>query len=462
MGTVKHGRPAVVLLVILSVLALALIPGPGCGAKRTEAPQAPVTLTLAGWTSSPTEEALVREALEAFMTANPAITVNYQPIEEFYLETINQGLAQGTAPDVFYLSAQEAPDFISRGVLLDLDDYMHQDGVAPGDFYPNLIEAFRDQGSIYAIPKDFNTLGLFYNRDLLDRAGVKYPDVGWTWEDLALANTRVGKAAIPLPAPSPPPSPTATTGTEKIPIPPVGRSTIPGLCLMPDPSRWLPFALQNGARILSSDGHRCLLDSPQAVGALGFYTTLLRSGAAATPDALGVTDSGQAFAHGRAAMVIEGGWLIPSLRREAPGIRFGVVELPRGPVGRGNLLFTVGYAIPRTSKNPTAAWKLVNFLTGVERQEIVLRTGFALPSRIALIEDPYYRTHQDSVAILRGVDYSTLYRFGTLGSAFNYQLSQALKSVLQDKVAPGPALTRAVEGINSGRMPETVESPPGQ
>ena len=51
MGTVKHGRPAVVLLVILSVLALALIPGPGCGAKRTEAPQAPVTLTLAACNS---------------------------------------------------------------------------------------------------------------------------------------------------------------------------------------------------------------------------------------------------------------------------------------------------------------------------------------------------------------------------------------------------------------------------
>lgn len=37
-------------------------------------------------------------------------------------------------------------------------------------------------GTIYGIPKDFNTLAVFYNKDLFDYAGVEYPNNEDTWD----------------------------------------------------------------------------------------------------------------------------------------------------------------------------------------------------------------------------------------------------------------------------------------
>lgn len=428
-----------VLAALLAVILLGTGCGPGPGPSAALPPRGEVTLS--GWTSSPAEEKLVKEAVASFQTLNPQIKVKYRPIRDYYLETLRADLAKGTAPDVFYVSSQAAADFMAQGQLLELGPYMQRDAVAPGDFYPNLVGAFKSQGAIYAIPKDFNTLGLFYNRSLFDRAGLPYPDLTWTWKDLERAAHAISQAKIPLPAP------------------PALRSTVPGLCLVPDPARWLPFALQNGATIISPQG-RCMLNSPPARQALEFYVGLKKSGAAALPRELGLKDAGQAFVEGRTAMVIEGGWLIPRIQQENPDLRYAVAQLPQGPKGRANLIFTVGYAIPRTCPNPEAAWLLIKYLTGEGRQRAVLETGFALPSRIALIDDSYYRQHPDSVALLRGVDYATLYRFGALGSVFDYQLSSMLQSVLEKGEDPGTALARAVQEIDAGHMPPLASPVP--
>jgi multiple sugar transport system substrate-binding protein len=36
---------------------------------------------------------------------------------------------------------------------------------------------------MYAFPDNVQTMALFYNKDLFDKAGVKYPDDSWTWDD---------------------------------------------------------------------------------------------------------------------------------------------------------------------------------------------------------------------------------------------------------------------------------------
>ena len=66
---------------------------------------------------------------------------------------------------------------------------------------------------------------------------------------------------------------------------------------------------------------------------------------------------------------------------------------PAGPKGEGNLIFTVAYVISKNCKNPEAAWEVINYLTGIENQTTVLRTSFALPSRKALLDDPYFEEH---------------------------------------------------------------------
>ena len=55
------------------------------------------------------------------------------------------------------------------------------------DFIQDIVELYQYDGKTYAIPKDYDTIGLWYNKALFDEAGVSYPDESWTWETMAEA-----------------------------------------------------------------------------------------------------------------------------------------------------------------------------------------------------------------------------------------------------------------------------------
>ncbi|MCL5036270.1 MAG: sugar ABC transporter substrate-binding protein [Chloroflexi bacterium] len=408
------------------IIALAMLLLLFNGCNRGASPAAPAVkpceLTLAGWVSSPVEEKAVRNQIAGYMKKYPQIKITYRPLDRFYLESLDRMEKEGRGADLFYLDAQMAGDFINAGKLQPLNNLMMEFGTRPGDFYPDLLSAFKKDGETYGIPKDFNTLGLYYNKDYFDKAKVGYPDITWDWGKMKEAARKTGLVLTPH-----------------------GGY---GLSLPPDFARWLPFAFQNGAKVLSEDGGSCILNSDKAVESLEFYYGLQKDGISQEPAKLDCSWAGEAFGQGKAAMVIEGGWLIPYLHEEHPEIKFGVSQLPRGPAGRGNVLYVVAYCISKSSKHPVEAYRLLSYLTGEEVQKEVLHTGFALPSRIALIDDPYYRENQEAVAILRGMEGATLYRFGDVGAAFNLAFSQAMSAVFSGQETPRKALDTAVKQVN--------------
>ena len=48
-----------------------------------------------------------------------------------------------------------------------------------------MVELYNVDGKQYAIPKDFDTIGVWYNKKIFDEAGVPYPTDDWTWDDMA-------------------------------------------------------------------------------------------------------------------------------------------------------------------------------------------------------------------------------------------------------------------------------------
>ncbi|ETJ29197.1 ABC transporter, substrate-binding protein, partial [human gut metagenome] len=64
-------------------------------------------------------------------------------------------------------------DKISSSSLVDLNKF-------PQD----LVDLYKSDGKNYAIPKDYDTVGLWYNKTLFDEAGISYPDETWTWDTL--------------------------------------------------------------------------------------------------------------------------------------------------------------------------------------------------------------------------------------------------------------------------------------
>jgi carbohydrate-binding protein len=160
-------------------------------------PAEKVTVRLSGWASSPAETALLESLLYKFSIENPDILVKYEPITGDYKQVLLTSIASGTEPDIFYVDIFWWLELAANDALLPLDNLMATSGVSRDDFIPALIDAFTYKGKTYGIPKDFNTLGMFYNKALFDKAGLAYPTDDWTWDDLRAAAEKLTDLSDP-------------------------------------------------------------------------------------------------------------------------------------------------------------------------------------------------------------------------------------------------------------------------
>jgi len=385
-----------------------------------EVPAERVEVRLSGWAANPQETALLESLLYRFSVENPDIVVKYEPITGDFWATINTLVAAGEEPDIYYMDIFQFPAFAQNEVLLPLDDLMAGTGTNREDFIPSLIDAFTANGVTYGVPKDFNTLGLFYNKGLFEAAALEEPTDDWTWDDLKAAAEALSDPA----------------------------NNVYGMGVPNDPGRFPIFVFQNGGSIMADDFSDTTLDSPEAVAAAEFYTGFRADQTGATPTDVGEGWQGTVFGKGQFAMVYEGGWLIPYLREQFPDTSYGVVTPPAGPVGEGNLIFTVAYVIAKNSKNPEAAWKVIDFLTDEASQQIVLESGFALPSRTALEDSEYLQNNPASAAIFRGASEGARpFMWGLVGSDVNDQMGKALERVYLEDQAVADSLKQAADAI---------------
>jgi len=388
-----------------------------------EVPGEKIVVRLSGWASSPAETALLESLLYKFSVENPDIVVKYEPITGDYKQALLTSFASGTEPDVFYMDIFWWQELAKNEVLLPLDDLMAGAGTKKEDFIPALIDAFTFDGKVYGIPKDFNTLGLFYNKDLFTAAGVDEPTDDWTWDDLKAAAKKL----------------TDTSNKDK----PVYGMGVPA-----DPGRFPIFAFQAGGNIMNADFSDTELDSAKTVEGAKFYTSFKADGSGALPSDVGEGWQGTVFGKGQFAMVYEGGWLIPYLRDQFPNTKYGVVLPPAGPGGEGNLIFTVAWGVSANTKNAEAAYKVVDFLTNQASQDQVLNSGFALPSRSALQDSEYLKNNAAASAIFRGsLAGARPFFWGAVGSDVNDQMGKALERVYKENADIAASLKQGADEI---------------
>ncbi len=396
---------------------------------EVEKPAEQTVVRLSGWASSPSETALLESLLYKFSVENPGITVKYEPITGDYKQALLTAIASGTEPDIFYMDIFWWQELAKNEVLLPLDDLMASTGTQKADFIPALIDAFTFDGKVYGIPKDFNSLGLFYNKALFAAAGLAEPTDDWTWDDLKAAAAALTDASDP-------------------------NKPVYGLGVPADPGRFPIFAFQNGGGIMTDDYSDTVLDGDAAVGGGEFYAAFKADGSGALPSDVGEGWQGTVFGKGQFAMVYEGGWLIPYLRDQFPSTQYGVVLPPAGPGGEGNLIFTVAWGVSANTKNAEAAWKVVDFLTNAASQQQVLESGFALPSRVALKDSDYLKNNPAASAIFRGsLEGARPFFWGAVGSDVNDQMAKALERVYKEgqsvRDAFGEGATQIREAIQS-------------
>jgi multiple sugar transport system substrate-binding protein len=327
-------------LAVLAAIVVAAVATAGSQAMtdRASAPAA-TTVSLNGWVGAKVEDDLLKQVIAAFEKSHPNIKVNYDAFNN-YQTTMLAKFSARQPPDVFYVAAEDFADWVRQGVLEPLNSYANKTKFSAKPFYTGLLNSFKYRGKIYGYPKDWSSLGMEVNPKLM--GGQPIPK---TWAQLRTVARRIN---------------------------------VPGgkpICLSADWARLMAFVYQAGG-----NGQFKSATSPAFRVATNYYVNLIKNGLADTPDKLGSGWCGEAFGKEKVAIAFEGNWMLGYLKDTFPNLRYTLAPLPRGKT-RGNLAFTVSYAMARDSKNKAAAWTLLRYLTGRVGMKKWTSLGFALPAR---------------------------------------------------------------------------------
>jgi multiple sugar transport system permease protein len=223
---------------------------------------------------------------------------------------------------------------------------------------------------VYGVPEKVDNRLLFYNKDLLKRAG--YVDEKGearppkTWDELA-------EMAVAL--------------TERDSSGSIKRlGFAPGASNGSQGNAWLYlYGWMNGGHFMSADGKHCTLNDPRIVDALGWLTKVYDSmgGATAVKAFESSLQSGDLdpFITGKLAMKIDGFWQITdTVAQYGRNVNWGVAPppIPKWQIESGSHTCTWVsgwcYAIPSTAKHKEAAWELLRYLSSQRANEIIADT----------------------------------------------------------------------------------------
>jgi multiple sugar transport system substrate-binding protein len=345
------------LLGALAVLA-------GCGRPSGKG-GAPIEITLFTWTRD-AELAVNNRLCAEFEAEHPGVRVEIinEPGDRA-MDKLQAMIAAGNPPDVMSIHGAFFMPLAAKGALLDLEPLIRDDpSFHLEDFYPRLVELCRYKGVLYSLPRYTSVYVLFYNKDLFDAAGLRYPDNSWTWDDYLAAARKL---------------------TVDSPVPERRRF---GCVIDFWGARIYPWIWANGGEVLDKSGKRCLLDQPEAQEALQFLVDLRHKWKVCPPTTMAERRQNIAmFTNGQVAMFQTGAWDIQTMR-EAKALRWDIALLPKKKQ-HATLLGMENYAIAAGTKHPKEAWELFKFLLGAHAQETMAAELEKQPSRMSVANGPY-------------------------------------------------------------------------
>ena len=308
-------------LLIAAAAAVPLLLLAACTGNSSAAPTAgsgaKMSLTAYDYyTDAPAHGDTQSRLTECAAKVNATVTQQSVPSGQYNAKVL-QAISTKTLPDILMVNNPDLPQFAKSGALVDLANLK----VDTSAYIPAVLGAGKYKGVLYGLAPNVNTLVLFYNKDLLDQAGVKVPTTWAELESAAKVLTTPDRYGLAY---------SAAAGTE-------GEWT------------FVPFLWSNG-------GSQADLTSSKSQEALTYYTGLALKGYVSKSAVnWSQADAKDQFAAGKAAMMINGPWQIPSLN-QVSGLKWASTTIPVPETGMkpaapmGGELWTV----PKTSPDREA------------------------------------------------------------------------------------------------------------
>jgi multiple sugar transport system substrate-binding protein len=351
---------------------------------------AKVHLTYALW--DPNEEVGYKQSIAVFEQSHPNISVSVVQIPyPDYQEKLQEEFTSGTGPDIFWVNTPWLSTWIQDGLLMNLAPYIAKANIDMSQYIPSLVSLHTYKGAIYGLPKDWDTIAVFYNENYFAEHHIPVP-TSWSWSPtnggsflhtLELATTDTN--GVNATSPNFNPNTVATYGAE------VDNSMQTG---------WGNFLAEDGVQTIpSAFAATTTFSSPQGDQVFQFLRNLMYKYHVMVPGAeLGAngtdpsSENNDLFAQGKIAMQIAGDWETTGTYADVGGkFKIGVIPLPSGPDGTWSVFNGLIDGINPHTPNFAAAWELEQWLGSPASEKIMGEGGYIWPAIPTL--DPLFAAY---------------------------------------------------------------------
>lgn len=339
---------------LTAILGAGLLAGCGGGDGKTSDGKTKIAFGIWDENQRPAMEQLV----EAYEKEHDDVTVEIQLTPYSggeYWTKLEAAASGGTAPDVFWLNVLHLDQYVDGGILADLSDAI-ADSDIKDSFSETLVNNYVRNDVNYAVPKDFDTNALWYNKEMFDAAGVAYPTDDMTYDDFVALATEL---------------------KDKLP-----EGVYPFACPVDFQTWYYQTVYANDGWILNDDATETGYTDEKTMQGIQCWIDLINQGLSPSASALAETGSDAMFEGEQIAMTFAGSYMVPEYAsNDTIKDKIDCVEIPTYNGKEDNVINGLGYAVYEGSKNKEAATEFAIWLGSAEAQQIQGETGVVISAR---------------------------------------------------------------------------------
>lgn len=273
-----------------------------------------------------------------------------------YWTMLEAGATGGELPDVFWMHSNESERYMSNGMLLDLTDKAAESELVDMSKYPEDIKGlYTCEDKTYAIPKDVDTIALWYNKKMFDEAGIAYPDETWTWDTLVETAKKLTKE----------------DGSQY------------GFAAKNDTNQecYYNIVYDMGGKIISDDKKSSGYDDPNTIKAMQYIEQLVQDGSMPSMETMSENGPDVLLKSGKTAMSLHGSWMVSSFKQEdyiKENCDCAVLPMDAASGRRCSIYNGLGWAASAKGNNTENAWKLIEYLGSEAAQKKQAELGVTM------------------------------------------------------------------------------------
>lgn len=388
------------------------------------AAESDVTLSISIWDSY--QEPGIKQILDDF-TEKTGIKTELSVVKwDEYWTMLAAGAQGGSLPDVFWMHSNESERYMSNDMLLDLTDKIAaSEAIDPANYPADIWGLYTYDEKYFAVPKDVDTIALWYNKAMFDEAGLEYPTADWTWED-------VGEAAKAL---------TKEDGSQY------------GMALRNDNNQagYYNMVFDNGGYIISDDKTKSGWDDEKTIEAMKVLEGWIKDGVMPSLETMSENGEDVLFQSGKVAMVFQGSWMLAAYKdNEYTAANCDIVELPKNAVTgrRASVYNGLGWAAAASGEHTEEAWQLIEYLGSKEAQEKQAELGVTMSAYTGTSEAWANSADFNLQAYLNMMDDMEIRPYSRSTVAWENEDNEIMKSVYTGEISMEDACKQMAEQMN--------------